>query len=138
MACWWVVADRVNETPQTGSGLLGSVKQALQTASQLLESRAELFLLELKEERVRVVAALLLALAGGICALMTLLLVTFTIVIVFWDTYRIAVLVGLIAVYGAGAVGALVALRRRLRRWQPFAASLEQIKKDRACLETKN
>jgi len=128
----------VSETPQTESGLLGSVKQMLQTASQLLESRAELFLLELKEERVRVMAVLLLALAGGIFALMTLLLATFTIVIVFWDTYRIPVLVALIVVYGAGAVAAFVSLRRRLCRWRAFTASLEQIKKDRACLETKS
>ncbi|MGH7994143.1 MAG: phage holin family protein, partial [Limisphaerales bacterium] len=78
----------MSESPQTGGGLLGSAKQMLQTASQLLESRVELFLLELKEERVRLVAALLLALTGGICVLMTLVLVTFTIVVVFWDNYR--------------------------------------------------
>ncbi len=110
----------------------------LQTASQLLENRVELFLLELKEERLRLVAALLLALAGGVCALMTLVLLTFTIVVVFWDEYRIPALVLLSVAYAAGAVGAFVSLRRRLRRWQAFAASLEQIKKDRACLETKN
>jgi len=110
----------------------------LQTASQLLESRAELFLLELKEERVRLVAALLLALTVGICALMSLLLVTFTVVVVFWDSYRIPVLMALTVAYLAGAVGAFVSLRRRLRRWRAFAASLEQIKKDRACLEAKN
>jgi len=128
----------VSDTQQTEGGLLGSVKQMLQTASQLLESRVELFLLELKEERVRLVAALLLALAVGICALMTVVLVTFTIVIVFWDTYRIPVLVVLTIAYAAGAAGAFISLRRRLRRWQAFSASLEQIKKDRACLGTKN
>jgi len=128
----------VSETPHTGNGLLGFAKQALQTAGRLLESRAELFVLELKEERLRLVAVLLLALAGGICALMTLALVTLTIVMVFWNSYRIPVLVALIALYGAGAVGALVSLRRRLRRWQSFVASVEQIKKDRACLETKS
>ncbi len=110
----------------------------LRTLSRLLESRAELFLVELKEERVRVIAALLLLLTGVICAMMTLVLVTFAIVIVFWDGYRIPVLVALTAAYAAGAIGAFVLLRRRLHRWQAFAASLEQIKKDRACLETKN
>ena len=110
----------------------------LHTLGQLLESRAELFLLELKEERVRLVAVLMLALTGAICALMTLVLVTFTIVVVFWDEYRIPVLVALTVAYAIGAIGAFVSLRRRLRRWQAFAASLEQIKKDRACLETKN
>ncbi len=128
----------MSETQQTEGGLLGSLKQMLQTASQLLENRVELFLLELKEERLRLVAALLLALAGGVCALMTLVLLTFTIVVVFWDEYRIPALVLLSVAYAAGAVGAFVSLRRRLRRWQAFAASLEQIKKDRACLETKN
>lgn len=114
------------------------MKRALHTASQLLESRAELFLLELKEERVRLIVALLLALTCAICALMTLLLVTFTVVVVFWNEYRIPVLVTLAVAYAAGAVSTFVALRRRLRRWQAFAASLKQLQKDRACLETKN
>jgi len=128
----------VSETQQTGGGLLSPVKQMLQTASQLLESRVELFLLEAKEERVRLVSALLLALAGGICVLMMLVLVTFTIVVVFWNEHRVAVLVVLTAAYAAGGVSALVSLRRRLRQWHSFSASLDQIKKDRACLETKS
>jgi uncharacterized membrane protein YqjE len=128
----------VSEPPQTEGGLLGSAKQMLQTLGHLIESRMELFLLELKEERVRLVAVLLLVLAGAICALMTLVLATFTLVVVFWNEYRIPVLVVLTAAYAAGAIGAFASLRRRLRRWQAFSASLEQIKKDRACLGTKN
>jgi uncharacterized membrane protein YqjE len=128
----------VTEPQQTEGGLLGPIKQMLRTASHLLESRAELFLLELKEERVRLLAALLLALAGGICALLALVLITFLIVVVFWDGYRVPVLLALIATYAAGAIGAFVSLRRRLRRWHAFSASLEQIKKDRECLQTKS
>lgn len=128
----------MSEPQQTEDGLLGPAKRVLRTAGRLLESRAELFLLEWKEERLRLGGALLLAAAGAVCALLALLLVTFTIVIVFWNDHRIPVLVALTVVYAAGAVGAWVSLRRRLRRWQAFSASLEQIRKDRACLETKN
>ena len=110
----------------------------LQTLSRFLACRVELFLVELKEERVRAVVALLLIVAGGICALMTLVLLTVMIVILFWDQYRLPVLAVLTAAYATGAVSAFVSLRRRLRRWEGFAASLEQIKKDCACLETKN
>lgn len=110
----------------------------LRTASRLLESRAELFLLELKEERVRLVAALWLALAAAICALLAFVLATFTLVVIFWDNHRIAVLVVLTVAYSAGAVGAWISLRHRLHRWDAFSASLNQIKKDRECLETKN
>lgn len=138
MVCLWAVANRVGEIQQPESGLLGSVRRMLQTLSQLLGNRVELFLLELKEERLRLLDVLLLVLAGGICALMALALVTFAIVIALWDECRILVLISLAVAYAAGAVAVYVALRRRLRRWQAFSASLEQIKKDRAWLEARN
>jgi uncharacterized membrane protein YqjE len=118
-------------------GLLATGKRILRTVGDLVQSRLELFLHELKEERIRLLDALLLVAACGVCALMTLALLTFTLVVVFWE-YRVLVLVGLTLAYGAGAVAAFWTLRNRLRAWQSFAATLEQIKKDRACLQKPN
>lgn len=110
----------------------------VQTLRHLFEDRIELFLLELKEERLRIFDALLLAAVCGLCALMALVLITFTIIVVFWEEHRLLVLSLLTLVYAAGAVGAFLSLRRRLRQWQSFSATLDQLKKDRECFETKN
>jgi uncharacterized membrane protein YqjE len=118
-------------------GLLATGKRILRSVGDLVQSRLELFLLELKEERIRLLDALLLVAACGVCALMTLALFTFTLVVIFWE-HRGLVLVGLTLAYGAGAVASFWTLRNRLRAWQSFAATLEQIKKDRACLQKPN
>ena len=128
----------MSEPRQNEENLLTSAKRILRSGSHLVESRVELFLLELQEERVRVGVALLLLLAGSIFALMALVMATFTILVAFWDSHRIAVLVALTIAYTAGAVSAALSLRRRLHRWQAFSASLEQIRKDWECFETKN
>ena len=115
-------------------GFLATGKRILRSVGDLAHSRLELFLMELKEERIRLVDMLLLLAVCAVCALMTLALLTFTLVVIFWD-HRVLVLVLLTLLYGAGAGGSFWTLRNRLRHWQSFAATMEQIKKDRACLE---
>jgi uncharacterized membrane protein YqjE len=115
-------------------GLLASGKRILRSVCDLAQCRLELFLIELKEERLRLFDALLLMVLGVVCALLTLVLLTFTLVLIFWD-YRVLVLVLLTLLYGLGAVAAFWTLRQRLRDWQAFAATLEELKKDRACLD---
>ncbi len=118
-------------------GLLATGKRILRSVGDLVQSRLELFLVELKEERIRLFDALLLVAVCVVCALMTLALLTFTLVVVFWE-HRVVVLLLLTLVYGAGAGASFWALRHRQRQWQSFTATLDQIKKDRACLEKQN
>ncbi len=126
------------DDPQHASdGLLATGKRILRSVGDLVQSRLELLLLELKEERIRLLDALLLVAACGVCALMTLASLTFTLVVIFWE-HRGLVLAGLTLAYGAGAVASFWTLRNRLRAWQSFAATLDQIKKDRACLQKPN
>ena len=118
-------------------GLLATGKRILRSVGDLAQSRLELFLVELKEERIRLFDALLLVAVGVVCALMTLALLTFTLVVIFWDN-RVIVLVALTLAYGIAAGASFWTLRNRLRHWQSFAATLDQIKKDRACLQKPN
>ena len=127
----------MDDSQHEAGGLLALGKRILRSVGDLVQSRLELFLLELKEERIRLLDALLLVAACGVCALMTLALLTFTLVVIFWE-HRVLVLVGLTLAYGAGAGASFWTLRNRLRHWQSFAATLEQIKKDRACLQKPN
>jgi uncharacterized membrane protein YqjE len=128
----------MHDAPPAEGGILSGVTQMLKTLRQMAENRLELFLVELKEERIRLFDALLLLAAGVLCAFMALLLVTLTVVVIFWDTHRLLVLALLALGYVTLAVAAFMKLRSRLLRWRAFSATLEEFKKDRACLETPN
>ena len=128
----------MSETPPTEDGPLAPVTRLSKALVNLVENRLELFLVEVQEERVRLVEALLLTVAGGVAALMTLVLITLTVVVIFWDSHRVLVLVLFSLAYATAAAVAFRKLRARLNRWQAFTSSLDQIKKDRAWLEKQN
>jgi uncharacterized membrane protein YqjE len=128
----------MDETPPAEGGLLSSVTRVFQTLRDLAENRLELFFVELKEERIRLFDALLLAAIAIVCALMTLVMVTFAVVVIFWDTNRLLVLALVTVVYAVAATVAFVKLRARLQRWQAFSATLEEFKKDSACFKKTN
>jgi uncharacterized membrane protein YqjE len=109
----------------------------LGTLRDVVENRVELFLVEWQEERLQMLDALLLALVGMVCALMALLMATFVVMVIFWDTHRLLVLVLLFLAYAGVAAVAFGMLYSRLKRWRAFAATLEQFKKDRACFKEK-
>ena len=120
--------------PEPG-GLLARAKQVLRTLADFGQARVELFLVELHEERLRMFEALLLLAICVVCLLMTLAVLTFALVAFFWQEHRGLVLLLLTLAYATGAGASYWELRRRLVRWQVFTASLDQLKKDRACLE---
>ncbi|MDD5141398.1 MAG: phage holin family protein [Verrucomicrobiales bacterium] len=124
--------------PPTEGGLLSTVTQMFQRLRDLAENRVELFLIELKEERAKMFDTLLLAAAGIVCALMTLVMVTLTVLVIFWDTHRVLVLTLVTAAYAVAATVAFVKLRSRLQRWQAYSATLEEFKKDCACFKKPN
>jgi len=127
----------MDDSQHEAGGLLATGRRILRSIGDLAQSRLELFLVELKEERIRLFDALVLVAACVVCAVMTLALLTFALVVIFWE-YRVVVLVALTVVYGVGAGASFWTLRTRLRHWQSFAATLDQIKKDRACLQKLN
>jgi uncharacterized membrane protein YqjE len=117
---------------------LSTLSRMLKTLRDVVNNRVELFLVEWREERLRLMELLLLLLAGTVCALMALLMITFAIVAAFWDTHRVLVLALLTLFYAVVAAVAFGMLRSRMRRWRAFAATLEQIKKDQACFKEKS
>jgi len=122
-------------TTESSPGLFSSVKRLLNTALGGVENRIELFLVELREERFRVFEVLGLGIAAAVLGFMALLTITVTVVVIFWDTARVPVLVALSVVYSVAATGVFYWLKVRLRDWSSFSATLTELKKDRACLE---
>jgi uncharacterized membrane protein YqjE len=120
----------------------GSFKQLATTskhfARRLLtigENRLELLTVEVQEERVRLLRAILLALGVAAFGLLAGVALTGTIVVLFWDFSHVAVLLALAGLYGAAAVFLYRRLTVLLRDWKNLPATLDQLRKDRACLE---
>jgi uncharacterized membrane protein YqjE len=125
----------MSEDDEGHPGLLDALKRFTRTAAALAQNRLELFLVEWQEERARLFGMLLLAAAGVVCGLMALIVLTFTLVVVFWDQHAIAVLACLGVAYAAGAALAFLELNSRLGRSDAFSGTLAEFKKDRAWLD---
>ena len=99
------------------------------------ENRLELLMVEVQEERQRLLHAILLALGIAVFGLLAGATLTGAIVVILWKLSRVAALLALTGVYGTAAVCLYRRLTRLLGDWENFPASLEQLQKDRACLE---
>lgn len=99
------------------------------------ENRLALLTVEIQEEGGRLLFAFALALGMAAFGLMACITLTAAIVVLLWDHFPVAVLLALTVVYGA--CGSLLArkLTGLQRDWQMLSASLEQLRKDRGCLE---
>jgi uncharacterized membrane protein YqjE len=100
------------------------------------DNRIELLLVEVQEERERLLHAFLLSLGVAALGLLAAITLTATLVIWLWACSPVAVLLGLTILYGGTGVWLGRRLTGRLRDWQTLSASLDQLRKDRACLET--
>ncbi len=120
-------------------GLLESVRRFGRTGLAVLENRAQLFSVELAEQKARLVRVLVLAGAAIFLANTALLTVSATIVVVVGDKARVPVLIGLSLVYILASVWAFVALRKELRSAPPpFQDTISELKKDSECLKPGN
>ncbi|SRR6266540_2531720 len=128
----------MSEGTETKPGVWASLMRILDTLLATAQNRVELFAVELQEEKCRVVEAMLCAAAVAAFGMMTLTLVTFTVVMLFWENGRLAVLASLSGLYLAGTALAWRVLQSRLKTRSVFAGTVEELKKDCACLGTDN
>jgi uncharacterized membrane protein YqjE len=99
------------------------------------ENRFELLTVEVQEERERLLHAFLLALGVAAFGLLAGLTLTAAIVVLLWAWSSVATLLILTGLYGAAGVWLCWRLTGLLHDWQTLPASLDQLRKDRACLE---
>lgn len=129
----------MDETERTKDGWLNSLRRTSDSLLGLAQNRFELFAVELQEEKLRalnvlvwLVVALALIVAGVLVGLGALALY-------LWQVAAYLGLIGLALVsLGAGA-GVLWAIRHRIRHGAtPFAKTVDEFKKDRACVGTES
>ena len=113
-------------------GLLTSLQRLMATLLEILQTRLEIVATEFEEERARlqelVVFGILMLFFVGV----GLTLLTLFVVMLYWDTHRLAVL-GWVALFylGLGGIAGIVLYRRLKSRPRLFAATQSELVKDR-------
>jgi uncharacterized membrane protein YqjE len=125
---------------ETSAATLGQLattsKMFVRRLATIGENRLELLAVEVQEERERILRAFLLALGVATFGLLAGLTFTATIAVLLWTWSPWAALLALTLLYGAGGIYLYRRLIGVMRNWQTLSASLEQLRKDRACLES--
>jgi uncharacterized membrane protein YqjE len=98
-------------------------------------NRLELLTVEVQEEREHLLHTILLAFGVAAFGLLAGITLTAAIVVLLRACSLVAVLLALTGLYGVAGVCLWRRLTRLLRDWQTLSASLDQLRKDRACLE---
>ena len=118
----------------------GPAENARQLCAGLLAvlgNRLELLMVELQEDRLRMLEALLLIAAIAVAGCLTLALAVAAVIVLTWTIFGVK---GLFVLSGAGLVATFLlywCLRARLKTWTLLSGTLAELKKDRECLESK-
>ena len=99
------------------------------------ENRIELLMVEVREERERLFSAMLLALGVAVFGFLAGAALTVALVVSLWWLSPLAVLLALTALYCTAALLLYSRFAVIKRNWETFPATLDQLRKDRACLE---
>jgi len=121
------------------AGYLASLRSLGDGVVATVQERVELFSVELQEEKFRLVQTFVWLSAVFYAGVMAATFVSLTLVFLFWDTARLAVLGGLAAFYVIALLAVILAFRRYLSH-QPasFTGTQLELKEDRACIRNGN
>jgi len=125
----------MESAPSHTGRLVESSKRLARRLLIIGENRVELLLVEVQEERERLLHAILLALGVAALGLLAGMALSGAIVVGLWPHSPLAVLLALAAFYGGAAVCLYRRLTGLLRDWKTLSGTLDQLRKDRACLE---
>jgi uncharacterized membrane protein YqjE len=121
--------------PRTRRDLRSSVAHLASALLGLGRTRLELATVEFEEARARAAENLVLMMVAGLSFAFAVLMASMLVVVLFWDSYRIAALCGVTLVYALIGVLALWRISAHKKTERPaFAASLAELERDRAWL----
>jgi uncharacterized membrane protein YqjE len=126
-------------TSSAPHGFIGSFAHLCAGLVGSVEDRLKLLSVELHEEKLRLIQIGIWISAAIFSGMMAVAFISLTVVFLFWESARLLVLGGF-ALFYSGAVVAIVILFRRHLASQPkpFAATLEELKEDRECIQPEN
>ena len=112
-------------------GLLNSLRELAHTLIGAVRTRLELLGNELEEQGTRLAQIAVFLLLAGVCLALAVVLGAALLVVLFWDTSRVAVLAILAVIFASGGLGAIL-VARALARARPrvFASTLAELGRD--------
>lgn len=127
----------MESTSSTGDAppLADSAKRLAQRIFVICENRLQLLMVEAQEERERILRAILMAMIAAVFSLLAGIAITLIVAVAFWDNHPAIALLVLTVIYVTVAVIFYVRLMQLQRDWQMLPTTIEQLKKDRECLE---
>ncbi len=125
----------MEESTASFQELATTSKQLVRRLAIIGENRLELLAVEVQEERERILHAFLLALGVAAFGLLAGITLTAALALWLWTWSPLGVLAILTVVYAAAGFFLYQRLNGLLRNWQTLSASLDQLRKDRECLE---
>jgi uncharacterized membrane protein YqjE len=117
-------------------GLLASLRALLATGIGILQTRLELLVVELEEEKARVFGLLAFGAIGVILFAAGLVFIAVFFTVLLWDNNRLLALGMFSVLFLGGGIACLLVARHHARtRSGLFAGSLAELAKDRAAAE---
>ena len=114
-------------------GLFISLRRLSRTLLGAIRTRLEILGTEVEEQGLHFAQILLLAAAAGVCVALAVVLAIAFVIVLFWDTHRLAALGSFFLFFsGIGAFLFLVIRQRIKDRPKLFAATIAEMDKDRA------
>lgn len=125
----------MDPAPQAPAGYLDSLRSLGDALLANAKHRLELLSIELQEEKFRLIGIFFWISAAVFTGMMMISFASLTLVYLFWESARLAVLGGLTLIYAGALVLIILAFRRFLARQpDPFAETLREIEEDRECI----
>jgi|APLak6261659701_1056019.scaffolds.fasta_scaffold83000_2 uncharacterized membrane protein YqjE len=131
------MTNKTSTSRSTNSlGLFESIKALTSTLVAVVHTRLELLSTDLEEDRERLMSLVMLSLIALFSLLIAAVLVTITLVVAFWDSYRVLALASVSGVFIiVGVATWLAAVRQAKKKPKMFVSSLLELIKDRQQLD---
>jgi len=121
------------------TGFLSSLRSLGDALLASAQDRLELVSIELQEEKFRLLRTFVWVSAIVFLGMMAIIFASLTLVYLFWESARLAVLGGLTAFYFGALVVIILAFRRHLARQPtPFSATRQELEEDRTCIRNRS
>jgi uncharacterized membrane protein YqjE len=119
------------DTPAKRKGIISSIREFLVATNEFIITKVDLIGVELQEEKKNIIELLIVASGTLLFGILSLLLITFSIVLLFWETHRWAALMGVTGLYIAITVVLFLLVRRKARDSKKvFESTVEELKQD--------
>lgn len=128
----------MNDSPPA-SGIVHTLRQLGASLATAVQDRFDLAALEIHEEKLRLIQIVIWINIAIFTGMLAVTFLSLTLVVLFWETARQAIIVALALVYTGVCAAVVLKLRRMLvGQPRPFSASREEIARDNACIQRDN